>query len=136
MSSRLTLLQRAETENTTVSRLRSDSTLSGTEDEKGKILPHPVESRSRIAMLPPVLVCLLVLVESAFISSKLIYGASAEQNNRRRPVMLAGIYQGCHPDELSIGYVLPRFSVSDSIFKMKILTALNNRPHQDLGQTI
>lgn len=46
---------------TSTSRFRSDSTLSKSDEEgggkeKSKVIPHPVESRSRIAILPPVLV--------------------------------------------------------------------------------
>ncbi|KAK3316168.1 WD40-repeat-containing domain protein [Apodospora peruviana] len=59
VSSRLASLQRAETQNTTVSyRLRSNSSLSGTieaEKDGGALVPHPVEPRARTAMLPPVL---------------------------------------------------------------------------------
>ncbi|KAI5464711.1 WD40-repeat-containing domain protein [Mariannaea sp. PMI_226] len=54
ISSRYTTLQRAETGNTSNSRLRSDSNLEA-EDEEGTIA-HPVEPRARIPMLPPVLV--------------------------------------------------------------------------------
>jgi hypothetical protein len=55
--SRLAPLQRAETQNTSTSRMRSNSNLSsGGEVEEEKLFPHPVEPRSRTAMLPPVLV--------------------------------------------------------------------------------
>ncbi|KAK4219986.1 WD40 repeat-like protein [Rhypophila decipiens] len=72
VSSRLT------SQMTSTSRLRSDSNLSRSdEEEKGKILPHPVESRSRIAMLPPVLskiidsdpLCWLEFTENAILTS-------------------------------------------------------------------
>lgn len=54
LTSRLASLQRAETQTTTTSRVRSDSNLSA-EGEEEKRFPHPVEPRSRTAMLPPVL---------------------------------------------------------------------------------
>lgn len=56
-SSRLTTLARAETQNTSFSRLRSDSNLSSADGVEEKMLPHPVEPRARTAMLPAVLVC-------------------------------------------------------------------------------
>ncbi|KAK3941667.1 WD40 repeat-like protein [Diplogelasinospora grovesii] len=73
-------LQRAETQNTSGSRLRSDSNLSamGIDEEKPeKLFPHPVEPRSRTAMLPPVLsktvdadpLCWLDFTEDAIITS-------------------------------------------------------------------
>ncbi|KAK2074650.1 hypothetical protein P8C59_008842 [Phyllachora maydis] len=54
-SSRLTTLARAETQNTSFSRLRSDSNLSSADGVEEKMLPHPVEPRARTAMLPAVL---------------------------------------------------------------------------------
>lgn len=54
ISSRLPVLQRAETQGTSTSRLRSDSIVSGLEAEENTI-NHPVEPRSRTAILPPVL---------------------------------------------------------------------------------
>ena len=48
-------LQRAETQTTTASRLRSNSNLSGDEEEDK--IEHPVEPRATTAMLPPVMVC-------------------------------------------------------------------------------
>jgi hypothetical protein len=57
ISSRFTnQLLRAETQNSTTGRLRSDSNIS-TEVEEEKTIEHPVEPRARTAMLPPVLVC-------------------------------------------------------------------------------
>lgn len=56
ISSRLaSTLQRAETQNTTSSRLRSNSNISGDADEEHTI-EHPVEPRATTAMLPPVMV--------------------------------------------------------------------------------
>jgi WD40 repeat protein len=55
ISSRLTLLQRGEAQNTLGGRLRSNSNLSDRPEEE-KTFPHPVEPRSRTAMLPPILV--------------------------------------------------------------------------------
>ncbi|KAM7207438.1 WD40 repeat-like protein [Naviculisporaceae sp. PSN 640] len=69
---------------TSTSRFRSDSTLSrsdeeggGKENERGKVIPHPVESRSRVAILPPVLskiidddpLCWLEFTEEAILTS-------------------------------------------------------------------
>lgn len=54
ISSRLPILQRAETQGTSTSRLRSDSVVSGVDAEENTI-DHPVEPRSRTAILPPVL---------------------------------------------------------------------------------
>lgn len=55
-------LQRAETQNTSTSRLRSDSNLSATagleaETADGGVFPQPVSSRASTPILPPVLVC-------------------------------------------------------------------------------
>lgn len=55
-------LQRAETQNTSTSRLRSDSNLSATagleaEAADGGVFPQPVSSRASTPILPPVLVC-------------------------------------------------------------------------------
>ncbi|KAF6840203.1 catabolite repression protein crec [Colletotrichum plurivorum] len=70
-------LQRQETANTSASRIRSNSTLSGgAVDEEGAIV-HPVEPRARIAMLPPVSskaldthpLCWLEFTEEAIITS-------------------------------------------------------------------
>ncbi|TKW58514.1 putative catabolite repression protein creC [Colletotrichum tanaceti] len=70
-------LQRQETANTSASRIRSSSTLSGgAVDEEGSIV-HPVEPRARIAMLPPVSskavdthpLCWLEFTEEAIITS-------------------------------------------------------------------
>lgn len=55
VSSRFTALQRAETANTLHSRMRSNSNLPAADDEDDGIA-HPVEPRSKIPMLPPVLV--------------------------------------------------------------------------------
>jgi hypothetical protein len=49
-------LQRAETQNTGSSRLRSNSSPSAYSDEEHTI-EHPVEPRATTAMLPPVMVC-------------------------------------------------------------------------------
>jgi hypothetical protein len=51
-------LQRAETQNTVASRLRSNSSLSAVGDDEHTI-EHPVEPRSNTAMLPPVMVIAL-----------------------------------------------------------------------------
>ncbi|KAH7019420.1 WD40-repeat-containing domain protein [Ilyonectria destructans] len=75
ISSRYTTLQRAETGNTSNSRLRSDSNVEA-EDEDLDV-SHPVEPRSRIPMLPPVLnkvidthpVCWLDFTEDAITTS-------------------------------------------------------------------
>ncbi|KAK3331978.1 WD40-repeat-containing domain protein [Cercophora scortea] len=80
ISSRRATLQRAETTNTAGSRLRSDSNLSATPEadrEDNTIVPHPVEPRSRTAMLPPVLsktvdddpLCWLGFTEDAILTS-------------------------------------------------------------------
>ncbi|KAK1520507.1 WD domain-containing protein, partial [Colletotrichum costaricense] len=71
-------LQRQETANTSASRIRSNSTLSGgAVDEDGSSIVHPVEPRARIAMLPPVSskavdthpLCWLEFTEEAIITS-------------------------------------------------------------------
>ncbi|KAH6894266.1 WD40-repeat-containing domain protein [Thelonectria olida] len=75
ISSRYTTLQRAETGNTSNSRLRSDSNLEA-EDEEVTVT-HPVEPRARIPTLPPVLnkvidthpVCWLDFTEDAITTS-------------------------------------------------------------------
>ncbi|KAI2617772.1 WD40 repeat-like protein [Hypoxylon sp. NC1633] len=54
ISSRNPILQRAETQGTSSSRLRSDSVVSAPDAEENDI-NHPVEPRSRTAILPPVL---------------------------------------------------------------------------------
>ncbi|OTA98642.1 hypothetical protein M426DRAFT_17203 [Hypoxylon sp. CI-4A] len=54
VSSRLPALQRAETQGTLATRVRSDSVVSGLDAEENTI-NHPVEPRSRTAILPPVL---------------------------------------------------------------------------------
>ncbi|KAJ9165592.1 WD40 repeat-like protein [Coniochaeta hoffmannii] len=78
VASRLAPLQRAETQNTSASRVRSDSNLSsGGEVEEEKLFPHPVEPRSRTAMLPPVLskivdkdpLCWLEFTEDSILTS-------------------------------------------------------------------
>ncbi len=58
ISSRLTLLQRAESQNTTTgtSRLRSNSNLSSGDADSDKVYPHPVSPRASTPILPPVLV--------------------------------------------------------------------------------
>ncbi|KAI1079927.1 WD40-repeat-containing domain protein [Whalleya microplaca] len=55
VSSRLPALQRAETQGTAGSQLRSNSIVSALEGEEDKVISHPVEPRSRTAILPPVL---------------------------------------------------------------------------------
>ncbi|KAL7622342.1 hypothetical protein AAE478_007846 [Parahypoxylon ruwenzoriense] len=55
ISSRLPALQRAETQGTSTSRLRSDSIVSALDGEEENAINHPVEPRSRTAILPPVL---------------------------------------------------------------------------------
>ena len=55
MSSRFNPLQRAETQNTSSSRLRSNSSPSDGDDEDHTV-EHPVEPRATTAMLPPVMV--------------------------------------------------------------------------------
>jgi hypothetical protein len=60
ISSRFTNpLARAETQNTTSSRLRSNSSVSAEVDEEHTI-EHPVEPRAKTAMLPPVMVCHII----------------------------------------------------------------------------
>lgn len=60
VSSRFTsTLHRAETQTTTTSRVRSDSNISTEVDEEVKV-GHPVEPKSRVPILPPVLVCVIV----------------------------------------------------------------------------
>jgi hypothetical protein len=77
ISSRLaSTLQRAETQNTTSSRLRSNSTISGDADEEHTI-EHPVEPRATTAMLPPVMVLItpiraLVLLAANYSQSKVV----------------------------------------------------------------
>jgi hypothetical protein len=56
VSSRLASLQKAETQNTGTSRLRSDSNLSAGDAEAEGVYPHPVSSRASTPILPPVLV--------------------------------------------------------------------------------
>ncbi|KFA65695.1 hypothetical protein S40285_04825 [Stachybotrys chlorohalonatus IBT 40285] len=76
VSSRFTALQRAETANTLHSRMRSNSNLPAADDEDDGIA-HPVEPRSKIPMLPPVLnkvidthpACWLEFTEDAIITS-------------------------------------------------------------------
>ncbi|KAK0707560.1 WD domain-containing protein [Lasiosphaeris hirsuta] len=55
VSSRLASLQRAETQGTSTSRLRSDSNLSAGEAEGEKVFPHAVSPRASTPILPPVL---------------------------------------------------------------------------------
>ncbi|KAI1760045.1 WD40 repeat-like protein [Hypoxylon sp. FL1150] len=55
ISSRLPALHRAETQGTSASRLRSDSTTSAADGEEENTISHPVEPLSRTAILPPVL---------------------------------------------------------------------------------
>ncbi|OIW25198.1 WD40 repeat-like protein [Coniochaeta ligniaria NRRL 30616] len=77
VASRLAPLQRAETQNTSTSRRRSNSNLSSGEVEEEKLFPHPVEPRSRTAMLPPVLskivdkdpLCWLEFTEDSILTS-------------------------------------------------------------------
>ncbi|RFU35115.1 hypothetical protein B7463_g1243, partial [Scytalidium lignicola] len=77
ISSRLNPLQRAETQNTANSRLRSNSSLSADGDEEPHTIEHPVEPRVRTAMLPPVMskiidddpLCWLEFTEEAIITS-------------------------------------------------------------------
>ncbi|KAI0010404.1 WD40-repeat-containing domain protein [Xylariaceae sp. FL0662B] len=54
-SSRLATLQRAETQGTAGSRLRPVSVVSVLDGEEERVTNHPVEPRSRTAILPPVL---------------------------------------------------------------------------------
>lgn len=69
-------LQRAETQNTTSSRLRSNSNVSAEGDEE-HIIEHPVEPRATTAMLPPVMskqvdpdpLCWLEFTEDAILTS-------------------------------------------------------------------
>ncbi|KAG9235779.1 WD40-repeat-containing domain protein [Amylocarpus encephaloides] len=69
-------LQRAETQNTTSSRLRSNSSLSA-EGEEEHTIEHPVEPRATTAMLPPVMskmidphpLCWLEFTEDSIITS-------------------------------------------------------------------
>ncbi|KFY30852.1 hypothetical protein V493_01621 [Pseudogymnoascus sp. VKM F-4281 (FW-2241)] len=77
VSSRFTTaLQRAETQTTTASRVRSDSNIS-TETDEGLKTGHPVEPKSRVAILPPVLsksidadpLCWLTFTEESIITS-------------------------------------------------------------------
>lgn len=49
------MLHRAETQGTSASRLRSDSTVSAADGEEENTINHPVEPLSRTAILPPVL---------------------------------------------------------------------------------
>ncbi len=53
-------LQRAETQNTSNSRLRSNSNPLREEEEGEHVIEHPVEPRAATAMLPPVMVRLFV----------------------------------------------------------------------------
>lgn len=55
VSSWVTSLQRAETRGTSTSRLRSNSAVSAADGEEENAISHPVEPRSRTAILPPVL---------------------------------------------------------------------------------
>ncbi|XMA16938.1 hypothetical protein WAI453_009729 [Rhynchosporium graminicola] len=69
-------LQRAETQNTTTTRLRSNSGLSAS-DEEEHLIEHPVEPRANTAMLPPVMskivdpdpLCWLEFTEDSIITS-------------------------------------------------------------------
>jgi hypothetical protein len=56
ISSHLNPLQRAETANSTASRVRSDSNLEVAAEDEVNGITHPVEPRAKIPMLPPVLV--------------------------------------------------------------------------------
>jgi catabolite repression protein CreC len=98
VSSRLTSLQRAETQNTLPSRLRSDSNLSATEPENQKTMPHPVEPRARTAMLPPVLVGTHLLPATG----RTGLTGCVEQNCRCRPVVLARLHPRRHHYQLQI----------------------------------
>ncbi|KAI0133563.1 WD domain-containing protein [Xylariales sp. AK1849] len=79
VSSRMTALQlqRAETQGTLNSRLRSNSVLSIADGEDEDSISHPVEPRSRTAILPPVLtkqadkdpLCWLEFTEDAIMTS-------------------------------------------------------------------
>jgi len=78
ISSRFTTpLHRAETQNTTTSRLRSNSNLTTEADDEIISIKHPVEPRARTAMLPPVLskkidpdpLCWLTFTDDAIITS-------------------------------------------------------------------
>ncbi|ETS74288.1 putative catabolite repression protein creC [Pestalotiopsis fici W106-1] len=55
ISSRVTGLHRADTQGTSVSRLRSNSALTGDGDEEDGAINHTVEPRGRVPILPPVL---------------------------------------------------------------------------------
>ncbi|KAI1850406.1 hypothetical protein JX265_001366 [Neoarthrinium moseri] len=55
ISSRVPGLHRAETQNTSISRLRSNSAVSTADDDEEETISYPVEPRSRIPILPPVL---------------------------------------------------------------------------------
>ncbi|OBT87911.1 hypothetical protein VE02_02629 [Pseudogymnoascus sp. 03VT05] len=77
VSSRFTnALQRAETQTTIASRVRSDSNIS-TDTDEGLKTGHPVEPKSRVAILPPVLsknidadpLCWLTFTEESIITS-------------------------------------------------------------------
>jgi hypothetical protein len=73
----MTALQRAETQGTSTSRLRSESVLSAGDGEDEEGISHPVDPRSRTAILPPVLtkqadkdpLCWLAFTEDAIIVS-------------------------------------------------------------------
>jgi len=73
----LSPLQRAETQTTTNSRLRSDSNISTEADDELITIKHPVEPRANTAMLPPVLsksvdpdpLCWLAFTDDAIITS-------------------------------------------------------------------
>jgi len=77
ISSRFAGLQRAETQNTTSSRLRSNSNLSTEGVDNTNEVKHAVEPRARTAMLPPVLsksidddpLCWLEFTEDSIITS-------------------------------------------------------------------
>ncbi|KAK9424184.1 putative catabolite repression protein creC [Seiridium unicorne] len=78
VSSRLTNLQRAETQGTSTSRLRSNSQLSTADgDDDDDCINHPVEPRGHIPILPPVLtkkadkdpLCWLTFTEDAIMTS-------------------------------------------------------------------
>ncbi|KAL3422068.1 catabolite repression protein crec [Phlyctema vagabunda] len=78
IASRFTnVLQRAETQTTTTSRLRANSNLSAVDADTEQTITHPVEPRARTAMLPPVLskvidddpLCWLEFTEESIITS-------------------------------------------------------------------
>jgi catabolite repression protein CreC len=77
ISSRVTGLHRAETQGTSTSRLRSNSGLTGDDDEEDGAINHTVEPRGRVPILPPVLtkkadkdpLCWLTFTEDAILTS-------------------------------------------------------------------